>query len=117
MHLHNVNSAGVSARRSERARSLRCWSLPRKASIPYPEACPSPRPSPRKRGEGVNWGPAKPGGGFDYCVQHRLHVSGRAADDVEYVAGRGLVFERFVALGSAFGKLTLQVGYKLFGVG
>jgi len=40
-------------------------------------------------------GAAKPGGGFDHCVQHRLHIGGRAADDVQHVAGRGLVFERF----------------------
>ena len=38
---------------------------------------------------------AKPAGRFDHCVQHRLHIGGRAADDVEHVAGRGLVFERF----------------------
>ena len=28
-------------------------------------------------------------------------------------AGRGLVFARLVALGAAFGKLTLQIGYQL----
>jgi hypothetical protein len=46
-----------------------------------------------------------------------LHIGGRAADDLEHVAGRGLVFERLVTLGSAFGKLTLQIGYELFGSG
>src|SRR6516162_3626002 len=40
-------------------------------------------------------GGAKPRGRFHYCVQHRLHIGGRAADNVEHVAGRGLVFERF----------------------
>ena len=59
----------------------------------------------------------KPGGRFDYCVQHRLHIGGRAADDVEHVAGRGLVLERLVALGSAFGKLTVQIGYYLLAIG
>ena len=38
-------------------------------------------------------GAAKPGSRFGDCVQHRLHIGGRAADDVEHIAGRGLVFE------------------------
>jgi len=46
-----------------------------------------------------------------------LHIGGRAADDVEHIAGRRLVFERLVALGSAFGELTLQIGYELFTIG
>ena len=46
-----------------------------------------------------------------------MHIGGRAADDLQYVAGRGLVFDRLVALGSAFGKLTLQIGYELFTIG
>ena len=29
-------------------------------------------------------------------VEHRLQIDRRAADDLEHVAGRGLVFERFV---------------------
>ena len=29
----------------------------------------------------------------------------------------GPLVERLVALGSAFGKLTLQIGYELFGIG
>src|SRR5215472_4260465 len=62
-------------------------------------------------------GAAKPDRGFGYCVQHRLYITGRAADDLEHVAGRGLVFARLVALGSAFNKLTLQIGYELFGSG
>jgi hypothetical protein len=32
-------------------------------------------------------------------------------------AGRGLVFGRLVTLGSAFGELTLQIGYEVFGIG
>ena len=46
-------------------------------------------------------GAAKPDGRFDYCVQHRLHIGGRAADDLEHVAGRGLVFERFFKIARA----------------
>jgi hypothetical protein len=53
---------------------------------------------------------AEPPPGFDQCVENRLQIEGRATDDLEHVAGRGLVFERLVALGSAFGKLPLQIG-------
>jgi hypothetical protein len=60
---------------------------------------------------------AKPTGGFDHCVQHGLHIGGTAADDVEHIARGGLVFDRLVALGSALGKLPLQIGYPLLGIG
>jgi len=46
-------------------------------------------------------GAAKPGGRLHYCVQHRLHIGGRAADDPEHIAGRGLVFERFFEVARA----------------
>jgi len=46
-------------------------------------------------------GAAKPDGRFDHCVQHRLHIGGRAADDLEHVAGRGLVFERLFEVARA----------------
>jgi hypothetical protein len=45
---------------------------------------------------------------FDYCVQHRLHIGGRAADDVEHVAGRRLVFERFFEVAGAGPQLAQQ---------
>jgi hypothetical protein len=38
-----------------------------------------------------------------------LYIAGRAADDLKHVAGRGLVFERLVTLGSALGKLSLEI--------
>ena len=46
-------------------------------------------------------GAAKPGGRSGHCVQHRLHIGGRAADDVEHLAGRGLIFERFFEIARA----------------
>ena len=46
-------------------------------------------------------GAAEPGGRFDCRIQHRLHIGGRAADDVEHVAGRRLVFERFFEIARA----------------
>jgi hypothetical protein len=60
---------------------------------------------------------AKPGRRFGHSVQHRLHIAGRAADNIEHIAGRGLVLDRLVTLGSAFSKLPLQIGYKLLGIG
>ena len=62
-------------------------------------------------------GHAKPGGRAADGVEYRLQIKSRAADDVEHFAGRGLVFDRLVALGSAFGKLAVQIGCELFGIG
>ena len=53
-------------------------------------------------------GAAKPGGRFDHCIHHRLHIGGRAADDVEHIAGRGLVFERFFEVARAGLQFTEQ---------
>src|SRR5262249_6745625 len=44
---------------------------------------------------------AQPRGGLDEGVEHWLQVEGRAADDLEHVAGRGLVFERFFEVARA----------------
>jgi hypothetical protein len=53
-------------------------------------------------------GVAQPHASFDQRIDHRLQVEGRAADDLQHVAGRGLVFERRV--GSArrlkFGSIS-----------
>jgi len=54
------------------------------------------------------FGAAKAGGGFDYRVQHRLHIAGRAADHVEHVAGRGLVFERLLQIARALVQFVEQ---------
>src|SRR5262249_16036747 len=32
---------------------------------------------------------------FDQCVEHRLQLKGRAADDLEHVSGGGLLLQRF----------------------
>ena len=55
-------------------------------------------------------GVAEPGGCFDHCVQHRLHIGGRAADDLEHVAGRGLVFERFLEVVGAGLQFAIGLG-------
>ena len=54
---------------------------------------------------------------FGQGFEDALKVKGRAADNLEHIAGRGLVFDRLVSLGSAFGKLTLQIGYELLAMG
>ena len=53
-------------------------------------------------------GTAKPEGRFGHRVQHRLHIGGRAADDLEHVAGRGLVFERLFEIARAGLQFTEQ---------
>src|SRR5215831_1156336 len=40
-------------------------------------------------------GAAQTRGRFAQRVEHRLQIKGRAADDLQHVAGRRLVFERF----------------------
>src|SRR5271155_1770910 len=41
---------------------------------------------------------AKPRGGSGDRVEHRLNIEAGPADDLEHVAGRGLVFERFLQI-------------------
>ena len=61
---------------------------------------------------------------FQHHVEYRPEVAGRGVDDLQYLGGRGLPLQRLVTLGSAvgkfsltLGKLTLQIGYELFGIG
>jgi hypothetical protein len=49
--------------------------------------------------------------------EHRGKGAGRAVDDLQYLRRRGLLSERIVTLGFALGKLTLQIGYGLLGIG
>jgi len=54
MRVHNANSAAVSPRRNDRARSVRLWSLPCSAATLLVEGfAPHPNPLPARRGEGV----------------------------------------------------------------
>ena len=53
-------------------------------------------------------GIAQPRCGFDQRVEHRLQIEGRAADDLEHVAGRGLVFERFFEIAGALAQFAEQ---------
>src|ERR1700742_3380763 len=45
-------------------------------------------------------GIAEPSGCFGEGVEHRSQVKSRTADDLEHVAGRGLVFESFLEVAS-----------------
>jgi hypothetical protein len=54
---------------------------------------------------------------LDHGVEHRREIAGRGIDDLQYLGGGGLLLERLVTLGSAFGKLSLQIGYELFAIG
>ena len=54
---------------------------------------------------------------FQYRIEHWREVAGRGIDDLQYLGGRGLLSERLVALGSALGKLTLEIGYEPLGIG
>ena len=61
---------------------------------------------------------------FQNCVEHGGEVAGRGIDDLQDLSGRGLPLERLVSLGLALGKfsltvgkLTLQIGYELLGIG
>jgi hypothetical protein len=64
-------------------------------------------------------------------VENRSEIAGRGVDDLQYLRGRGLLFQRLVTLGfgrvtlgSALGKfsltlgeLTFEIGYAPFGIG
>jgi hypothetical protein len=45
---------------------------------------------------------------FRNGVEHRLQIKGRAADRLQHVAGRGLVFERFLKVASALAQFAEQ---------
>ena len=53
---------------------------------------------------------AKPRRLFEDRIEHRREVAGRGIDDLQDLGGRGLSRQRLVALGSALGKLPLQIG-------
>src|SRR6202043_1101503 len=53
-------------------------------------------------------GAAQARSSFTEGVEHRLQVEGRAADDLEHVAGRGLVFERFFEIAGALAQFAEQ---------
>jgi len=67
---------------------------------------------------------AKPYHLCEHRVEHRSEVTGRGVDDAQDLGGRGLLLQRLVTLGFALGKfsltlgkLTLQIGYELLGIG
>src|SRR5271155_1369873 len=53
---------------------------------------------------------AKPRGGSGDRVEHRLNIEAGPADDLEHVAGRGLVFERFLKVVGTLPQFAKQPG-------
>ena len=72
------------------------------------ESCHYPVDSPSRLRDVPHLGVAEPRGGLDERVEHRLQIEGRAADDLEHVAGRGLVFERFLEIAGALLQFAEQ---------
>ena len=54
---------------------------------------------------------------FKNSVEHRGEIAGRRIDVLKHLCQGHLAGQPRVALGSAFGKLTLQIGYQLRGIG
>jgi hypothetical protein len=42
--------------------------------------------------------------------KYRREVAGRGIDDLQHLHGGGLLRDRFVSLGGAFGELPLEIG-------
>ena len=57
-----------------------------------------------------HFGAAQPSGGLDQRIQNRLQIEGRAADDLQHIAGRGLVFERFLEVAGALLQFAMRLG-------
>ena len=53
----------------------------------------------------------------EHRVEHRFELTGRGIDDPQHFGRRGFPLQRIVTLGFALGKLTLQIGYELLGIG
>src|SRR5271166_1690610 len=58
-------------------------------------------------------GIAKPCGGLDHRVQHGLQIERRAADDLQHVADRGLVFQRFLKIARALADLSSSRAFSI----
>ena len=48
--------------------------------------------------------------GFGQCVEHRLKMKGRTADDLQHLGGRGVLLQRFVQLTTEPRDLCLAKG-------
>jgi hypothetical protein len=55
-------------------------------------------------------GAAQSRGRLDERLQNRLQIEGRAADDLQHIAGRGLVFERFLKVSGPLVQFTIGLG-------
>ena len=55
-------------------------------------------------------GLAQPRGGDDQGLEHRAEIDGRAADDLQHVAGRGLIVEGFLQIHRALAQFSQRGG-------
>ena len=69
-------------------------------------------------------GIAQPHRLFQHRIEHRGEVAGRGVDHLQYLGGRDLLLQCLVTFsfavgefGSAFGKLTFEIGDPLLGIG
>jgi hypothetical protein len=62
-------------------------------------------------------GLAEAHGLFQNHVEHRREVAGRGIDDLQHLSGRGLLFERLVALSSALSEFAPEIGNNLLQTG
>src|SRR5579863_4651594 len=68
---------------------------------PHPEGRSGPIDVAVTGGDQTIIGAAQAGSSLTEGVEHRLQVEGRAADNLQYIAGRGLVFERLLEIAGA----------------
>ena len=112
-YVRAVSRARLSLRRSARLGHTEI--TPRSDSRPRIQAeirnsRPTGTTSPSRRYKIDLIGIAKPRGGLDHRVEHRLQIERRAADDLQHVAGRGLVFQRFLKIGRAGLQCAIRLG-------
>ena len=54
---------------------------------------------------------------IEHRVEYPCEVAGREVNDLQHLGHRGLSRQSLVSLGSALGKLALQIGINLIGIG
>src|SRR5215472_10047356 len=54
---------------------------------------------------------------FQHGVKHRREIARRGVDDAQHLGNGGLLLTRFRKFSLTLGKLTLQIGYQLLGIG
>jgi hypothetical protein len=102
-HVGNVNSFAFEQRASDQSSPFRLKRIrlhvvepPRREAIACSMIVRFARTSLARHGNHIRF--AKLRSGLDKCVEYRLQIEGRAADDLEHVGGGGLLLQRFAQL-------------------